>query len=59
MADFGRKQPAPQPLASTTRPVDNQKKAPKTGFSEAPKSSSECCNTEVGPGVGNTRRGIH
>jgi len=58
MADFSRKQGKSQSRESTEAAA-RKSDAPKTGFTEAPKSPEECGNFHQGPGVGNSRRGIH
>ena len=56
MADFNHNTGGIQSSSSTE--FDPLKAgAPSTGFSEAPKA--ECKQGEAGPGVGNTRKGIH
>jgi hypothetical protein len=54
--DFSSKQGGIQPSDSTGRDP-KESGVPKTGFDEAP--AGTVCQGEAGPGVGNSRKGIH
>lgn len=54
--DFGSGQGGIQSSSSTEFDVV-EAGTPKTGFTEAP--AGECCKPQAGPGIGNTRKGIH
>lgn len=56
MADFGKDQGGIQPSTATGR-SPKESGSPKTGFTESPKGEVKQGGT--GPGVGNSRRGIH
>ncbi|MGZ6788340.1 MAG: hypothetical protein ACXVGN_00055 [Mycobacteriaceae bacterium] len=56
--DFGSGQGGIQSSPSTQFP-QKESGAPKTGFTEAPMSSDECCNFGEGPGIGANTRKIH
>ncbi len=56
MPDFNKNQGGVQPSTSTEFDAI-EAGTPKTGFTEAPKA--ETCMGEPGPGIGNTRQGIH
>lgn len=54
--DFGKGQGGKQSIDSTKR-SPKESGTPKTGFQESPKGES--APKGPGPGVGNSRRGIH
>lgn len=56
MGDFSTKQPRPDSGAKNTKSPDTSG-TPKTGFQQSPKG--DLAPKGPGPGIGNSRRGIH